>query len=326
MEKQTIKKSFTSDEDLEKINLLSKKELTKDEVYTFKLRLCDNDVDRDFQCFTAKTLNELAELFKGKTGIFDHSMRSCDQTARIFDTFVEEKKGEKTALGEPLLVLGAKAYMLKNEKNKDFIDEIEAGIKKEVSVSCSVEKRICSICGKDRRDGGCSHIIGKTYENRLCCEMLDGALDAYEFSFVAVPAQRKAGVVKSFGIAKDDKKKNIERGDNLNRLVKKLDTDSDVTLTKEEARRLCSHISELESAGALAEKYIGSVREEVEKSLFERLEGMDKETIKSVVSVMTLSELKNFSLYFEKSKTTPRAQIMSEGKKENGREYSPFRI
>lgn len=29
--------------------------------------------------------------------------------------------------------------------------------------------------------------------------MLDGIADAYEFSFVAVPAQKEAGVEKSFG-------------------------------------------------------------------------------------------------------------------------------
>ena len=47
-------------------------------------------------------------------------------------------------------MLKAKAYMLKNEENKGFIDELDAGIKKEVSVSCSSKKATCSICGKDK--------------------------------------------------------------------------------------------------------------------------------------------------------------------------------
>ena len=53
--------------------------------------------------------------------------------------------------GTPYYMLKAKAYMLKNEENKGFIDELDAGIKKEVSVSCSSKKATCSICGKDKR-------------------------------------------------------------------------------------------------------------------------------------------------------------------------------
>ncbi|MFR6411127.1 MAG: hypothetical protein ACLUNX_03185 [Angelakisella sp.] len=34
--------------------------------------LCDNDLDRDHECFTDAALEKLAVLFRGKTGIFDH--------------------------------------------------------------------------------------------------------------------------------------------------------------------------------------------------------------------------------------------------------------
>ena len=40
------------------------------------------------------------------------------------------------------------AYMLRTEKNADLIAEIEGGIKKEVSVGCSVGRRVCSVCGE----------------------------------------------------------------------------------------------------------------------------------------------------------------------------------
>ena len=42
-----------------------------EEVYTFSVVLCDNEVDRDGECFTKETLEELAKLFVGKTGILD---------------------------------------------------------------------------------------------------------------------------------------------------------------------------------------------------------------------------------------------------------------
>ena len=38
----------------------------------------------------------------------------------------------------------------------------------------------------------------------MCCGVLTGAKDVYEWSFVAVPAQRRAGVIKSAGVRLED--------------------------------------------------------------------------------------------------------------------------
>ena len=69
--------------DLEQINALARTALTAEEVYTFSLRLCDNEVDRDGERFSPETLRELAPLFVGKSGIFDHCWSARGQTARI---------------------------------------------------------------------------------------------------------------------------------------------------------------------------------------------------------------------------------------------------
>ena len=86
--------------------------------------------------------------------------------------------------------------MLRLDKNADLIKEIDGGIKKEVSISCSVGKRICSVCGGDRYEHPCGHVKGKSYGGIICCAILDEPTDAYEWSFVAVPAQTGAGVKK----------------------------------------------------------------------------------------------------------------------------------
>ena len=86
--------------------------------------------------------------------------------------------------------------MLRSEKNQELIDEIEAGIKKEVSVGCSVKRRVCSICGQDSAGGNCGHRPGEVYDGTLCYVTLEQPADAYEWSFVAVPAQREAGVIR----------------------------------------------------------------------------------------------------------------------------------
>ena len=185
-------------QELELIGKYARKALTQEEIYTFSVILCDNEIDRDNEKFTVASLNTLAELFVGKTGIFDHNMSSKDQTARVYATRVVTDETRKTSDGEPYTYIEAKAYMVRTEKNKDLIAEIDAGIKKETSVGCAVKVTRCSVCGENVRSTGCEHQKGKKYGGKICCHLLEEPADAYEWSFVAVPAQKNAGVIKSF--------------------------------------------------------------------------------------------------------------------------------
>lgn len=180
-------------EDMVLINRLAREELAAEQVYTFSLRLCDNEIDRDWERFDQNALERLQELFAGKSGIFDHHWSAREQTARLYKTELC-REGGRTAAGDERLYLKGWAYMLRSEKNRELIDEIEAGIKKEVSVGCSVARRVCSVCGEE----SCGHQGGREYDGKLCFFTLQDPTDAYEWSFVAVPAQRKAGVIKSF--------------------------------------------------------------------------------------------------------------------------------
>ena len=147
-------------EELDQINRFSKAELTADQVYTFSVRLCDNEVDRDFERFGTEDLDRLGELFLGKSGIFDHQWSAKGQTARIYRTDVVREPGTVTAAGDEYRWLKGWAYLGSQD---------------------------------------CSHVRGRTYGGRLCWGELTGVTDAYEWSFVAVPAQPRAGVVKRFG-------------------------------------------------------------------------------------------------------------------------------
>ena len=182
--------------ELERINQFAKTPLTAEQVYTFTLRLCDNEVDRDLERFAPEALEELGRLFVGKSGVFDHQWSAQGQTARIYRTEVVEEPAVTTAAGDRYRWLKGWAYLLRTEKNADLIAEIEGGIKKEVSVGCSMGRQVCSICGAE---GGCQHVKGQQYGGKLCFTELREPLDAYEWSFVAVPAQRGAGVLKRYG-------------------------------------------------------------------------------------------------------------------------------
>ena len=68
------------------LNAFTRRQHSLDEVYLFDVVLCDNDIDRDGECFSENALISLQKLFVGVTGIFDHNPSSQNQTARIFQT------------------------------------------------------------------------------------------------------------------------------------------------------------------------------------------------------------------------------------------------
>lgn len=183
-------------EQLDKINRFTRREFKEDELFSFSVILCDNDIDRDGEKFSDEALEQLSKLFVGKTGIFDHSPKSSNQNMRIYDTEIIKDSSRKTADGRDYCYLKAYAYMVRTGENSSLIAEIDGGIKKEVSISCSAKTRICSVCGCDWTKSVCAHAKGKTYGGKLCHIILDNISDAYEWSFVAVPAQVNAGVTK----------------------------------------------------------------------------------------------------------------------------------
>ena len=258
-------------EELAQINRFAKKELSAEEVYTFAVKLCDNEVDRDFERFDRAALERLAELFVGRTGIFDHTWSAGGQTARIYRTEVVE--GETlTQAGERYCWCKGWAYMLRTEKNAELIAEIEGGIKKEVSVGCSAAKRTCSICGKDA--GLCEHERGRYYGGRLCYATLGDITDAYEWSFVAVPAQKEAGVIKRFGQGESSLKAMVR-----------------ACGSRAQAREL----EELEKLSALGKNYLGALRREVRRLMLvadEELDGAVAESVTEKLGEHELLELK----------------------------------
>ena len=247
-------------EELAYINQFAKTELTEEQVYVFSVRLCDNEVDRDFERFDTTALERLGELFVGKSGIFDHQWSAKGQTARIYRTEVVREESMVTAAGDGYCWLKGWAYLLRTEKNQDLIAEIEGGIKKEVSVGCSMGRSVCSICGAE--NGACSHIRGETYDGRLCFTELRDPQDAYEWFFVAVPAQRNAGVLKHFG----------QNGDGS---------------------------AMLEKQAALGRKYLAELRREVTRLAMLTDDGLDGKVFAKAVSRLDEPELQELKEAYE---------------------------
>lgn len=171
------------------INRQSLRELAAEEVFTFRLAACNNQVDRDCERFTDRTLDALAPLFVGRSVLMDHQWSAGSQTARVYGAAVEAEGDVRR------LVL--RCYMPRTEQTAGTITAIETGILRECSVGCQVERVICTICGTNQAERCCSHVLGREYDGKTCVMELDGARDAYEVSLVAVPAQPGAGIIKS---------------------------------------------------------------------------------------------------------------------------------
>ncbi len=312
MQAQIIKsdKKSISPKDMELINNYTMRKLNEDEVYTFKVALCDNDIDRDYEAFSLNALESLKTLFVGKSSIFDHNPKTQNQTARIYECYIEQKDDQKTQLGETYTRLVAKAYLPKSEKNEDFILSLDSGIQKEVSVGCSVSEKICSICSHPTNTTLCTHSKGKMYDGVLCYHILNKIHDAYEWSFVAVPAQRNAGVIKSYI-------KKLEEC-NIQDIIKSLNTQSDdIFLDVQSANKLYAHIKELESDAIFGKAFRDELKKEVLSLILLNKKSVDKNAIYSIVEKMDINELKAFKTAFGDDHQKPQLAKTKETKNTN---------
>lgn len=278
--KTSISPCTVTEDEMKLINKLTVRELDKAEVFTFNVVLCDNEVDRDSERFDIAALEKLAELFVGVTGIFDHNPCGGNQTARIFDAVCERVSGKVTSFGEPYVCVKAKAYMPRTVKNNDLIAEIEAGIKKEVSVSCAVSTFTCSVCGEDMRGGKCKHLKGRSYGQEICSCILSDVTDAYEWSFVAIPAQINAGVTKGFG-----------RFAECEDVIKAVREGSCVKLTQEQSRELCAYIDSLEEQAQEGRLFRKSLTDEAVRFACIALPELDREAVSKMCSAAQIAEL-----------------------------------
>lgn len=305
-------------EALAKIGRYTRREFRPEELYTFPVALCDNEVDRDGERFTVSALQKLAELFVGKTGVLDHNPLAKNQTARIYDCRVERDPERKTSCGEPYARLVAQAYLPRTGANRDFIAGLESGIQKEVSVGCAVRSVTCSVCGADLKNGSCEHERGKTYGGVLCCAVLDDPADAYEWSFVAVPAQREAGVLKSFG------------GRDAQSALKALrEPVESVTLSPAQKSALLAKFGSLEREAAFGREFLARLKKDFLRFGALAQPGIPAESLARAADALSARDLESWGAAFRRQaeKAVPlRPQLAAEHPSAGPDGNDPFRI
>ena len=296
-----------TDEDMLLINEHTLKKLGKEDVFTFSVVLCDNDIDRDFERFSETALKTLESLFVGKTGILNHSMKSEDQSCRTYKTQVICDNARKTADGKDYTYLKAWCYTIRSDKNDSLIKDIESGIKKEVSVSCASESRICSICG----DSHCNHIAGRKYKGETCYKTITDITDAYEWSFVAVPAQKKAGVTKSF-----KKEKTMEN------ILKSIKEEKSLTLNEQELNKLSDYMDYLKEKSLDGEKYRNSLVLSAKKNFALTVPTLSEECVDEILKGLSSEILENLCKSLTKQASTVVPPVSQLYKEENANNNS----
>jgi len=301
------------DGELELINKYTRRPLKEEEIYAFSVVLCDNEIDRDFERFSSEALDKMAELFVGVTGVMDHDPKSENQTARIFSCRTEISNDKFTSDGKPYKCLTARAYMPRTQANSNFITELDSGIKKEVSVGCSVKKRICSICGNESVN--CEHIRGRYYDGKMCYMTLTQPTDAYEWSFVAVPAQRSAGVIKSY--KKGDTKLDIEQ---------KLFSGTNQSFSADELNVLADRFRSLKEKAADGEAYRRRLEADINKFAAIALPELRHDTLEVIIHKMNAFQLEELcnALAKRAEGTVPSKPQLSSAVRTNN-DYNAFK-
>lgn len=296
---QVIKAAAGDDlaKEMELVNRYSRRELSADEVYLFSVVLCDNDIDRDYERFTVESLFELEKLFVGKTGIIDHDPTAKNQKARIISCKVESVDGAYTSRGDQLFRLTARAYIRRTEGNTELIEAIEAGIVKEVSVGCSMGHTVCSVCRNEMRSPLCSHQKGREYDGEMCFGELTEPKDAYEFSFVAVPAQRAAGVIKGY------------KENDMNDLWKALSGENEVTLSKSDVAELREYVERLKSENEYAKAYHEELIKRLKDALKEKGVQLDYAVETGILSKLSVNEAQSLLKALSRKEQKVKVQL-----------------
>jgi hypothetical protein len=159
-----------------------KKDLTKDDIYVRAMYLCNDLVDYYYTRFDSGDLDAICEMIIGQSVLIGHKKEEAplarfykaEKVTRKDKEFLNDETGKQ--------VEWVKAYFYWAKGTSDAEDiraKIDTGTWKEVSISWTYTKAICSICQKDMMDMSalfaegsseepCKHRLGKVYEGKLC--------------------------------------------------------------------------------------------------------------------------------------------------------------
>lgn len=264
---------LTVEEALTEINKNTLNPLTLDDVFIFKVKLCDSTVDREYDRLTESFLKEFTAKSQSLVGLYNHNWGEVEkQQIRLFKAlYIDDDINIPYVLGY--------AYTLM--KNYELIENINSGILKECSIGFNSEGHKCSICGADMLNGVCEqgHELGNLYDGNLCYRLIEHCVDSLEFSLVSVPANKNAGIIKTLtGGTKRVMKKSMfnflkfisskayteEDKQTILKAVEGIE-ETEEEITEEEIKSLIEENSKLKEANDALTVELGNIKAELEE-------------------------------------------------------------
>lgn len=166
-------------DETEAVNRFALRPLTRDDFAVFRLDLCHNQVDRHFSRFPDEELDRINALVPGRPLMERHDLRGSLPRGTFFRSALHRQ--------DDRLSVRPDVYVLRTERNADFIRNIEGGVYRETSIGFSFQTPECNVCGKDMRT--CDHVPGRTYGDTRCHYIMRNVLEVIEGSVVPSGSQ-----------------------------------------------------------------------------------------------------------------------------------------
>lgn len=193
---------------LEKINALAKRTLSKDEVFAFSTKMVGDALLTERYMKLHKSLLELykTDAKAGVAFMLDHAWAGIQKAlvyGRTFDASI--KRSDGTVEGETWALHGDTYIVRGKEKDgistDSIIADIEDGTLFDVSIGFGFETSICSICGNNYYDGSkCEHWRGREYDGQLCYIIAKPPGYLMELSGVFDGAYPTAGILSQMSL------------------------------------------------------------------------------------------------------------------------------
>ena len=190
---------------LEKINALAKRTLSKDEVFAFSTKMVGDALLTERYMKLHKSLLELykTDAKAGVAFMLDHAWAGIQKAlvyGRTFDASI--KRSDGTVEGETWALHGDTYIVRGKEKDgistDSIIADIEDGTLFDVSIGFGFETSICSVCGENYYR--CDHFRGREYDGQLCYIIAKPPGYLMELSGVFDGAYPTAGILSQMSL------------------------------------------------------------------------------------------------------------------------------
>lgn len=217
-----------TEEQLAKINQLTKRPFSADQVFTFSVKMIGDALISTRFFKLSKELLEVyvndanagnvAFMLNHRWASFFDNPKGVFNMGRVFDSWLAESHDVE---GETVAQFGSvyipRGRVKDGVSTDEVIESIEDGSLRDVSVGIGWQEAECSICGESYYSRKCEHVAGNRYDGKLCYIIAKPPGDQFELSGVFAGAYPTAEVLSR--ISREARMEEVTHTEDLKRLT-----------------------------------------------------------------------------------------------------------